>query len=91
MRQIDLRGQELAKLLEDFEEEFEHVEAQTAEKKSSLCSYPTKQEVHEKFDDQIETREARYNAIRKILEENVKLRDKAEERFDFFEKIHTLQ
>ena len=45
-----------------------------------------------KSSTQIETREARYGAIRKILEENVKLRDKAEERFQsFFEKeVHTL-
>jgi len=37
-------------------------------------------------------REARYAAVRKILEENVKLRDKSEERFQhFFEKeIHKL-
>jgi hypothetical protein len=94
LRQIDLRGQELAKLLEDFKEEFEHDRKLRLQREEKLIIQLSDQEqqVLEKFDDQIETREARYNAIRKILEENVKLRDKAEERFQsFFEKeIHTL-
>lgn len=34
-----------------------------------------------------ETREARYNAVRAILEDNIKLRDKSESRFQaFFER-----
>lgn len=94
LRQIDLRGQELAKLLEDFKEEFEHDRKLRLQREEKLVVQLSNQEqdVLEKFDDQIETREARYNAIRKILEENVKLRDKAEERFQsFFEReIHTL-
>ena len=83
LRQIDLRGQELAKLLEDFKEEFEHDRKLRLQREEKLVVQLSNQEqdVLEKFDDQIETREARYNAIRKILEENVKLRDKAEERF----------
>ena len=48
--------------------------------------------VAEEFEEQLQLREARYFAVRKVLEDNIKLRDKAEERFQqFFEKeIHSL-
>ena len=61
--------------------------ASAERREASAPTIMQEQDVNEKFDLQIETREARYGAIRKILEENVKLRDKAEERFQsFFEK-----
>ena len=45
------------------------------------------QDTLEKFDSQIKMREERYAAVRKILEQNVKIRDRAEARFQqFFEK-----
>ena len=49
-------------------------------------------EVAEKFKEQTDKRESLYQAVRVILEDNIKLRDKAEERFQtFFEReIHQL-
>lgn len=44
-------------------------------------------EVSEKMERQIESREARYAAVRTLLEDNIKLHDKAEEKFQaFFER-----
>ena len=50
------------------------------------------EEVAEKFKEQTDKRESLYQAVRVILEDNIKLRDKAEERFQtFFEReIHQL-
>ena len=45
------------------------------------------QEVADKFEKQIESRESRYNAVRAVLEDNIKLRNKAETKFQaFFER-----
>eukprot|EP00601_Ochromonadales_sp_CCMP2298_P032780 CAMPEP_0173371742 /NCGR_PEP_ID=MMETSP1144-20121109/27461_1 /TAXON_ID=483371 /ORGANISM="non described non described, Strain CCMP2298" /LENGTH=374 /DNA_ID=CAMNT_0014323539 /DNA_START=112 /DNA_END=1235 /DNA_ORIENTATION=+ len=45
------------------------------------------QEVNERFEDQINSREDRYSDVRKVLEDNTKLRDKSEARFSaFFDK-----
>ncbi len=42
------------------------------------------QEVANKFEQQIEARESRYNAVRNMLEDNIKLRNKAETKFQSF-------
>lgn len=62
------------------------------EEKIKAQLFEHEHEVAEKFEHQLQMREARYAAVRKVLEENVKLRDKSEERFQqFFEKeIHKL-
>jgi hypothetical protein len=94
LRQIDERGQELARLLNEFKEEFESERALRLEREERLIKQLTDQEyvTNERFENQIQTRETRYAAIRVILEDNVKLRDKAEERFQaFFDReIHKL-
>lgn len=94
LRQIDERGQELAKLLEEFKAEFEKDRVARLQREEKLVMQLSQQEqvTNEKFDAQIRMREDRYAGIRKILEQNIKLRDKAEERFQqFFEKeVHQL-
>jgi DNA repair exonuclease SbcCD ATPase subunit len=94
LRQIDERGQELARLLEQFKEEFEHDRVLRLQREEKLVKQlgTQEQETNEKFDNQIKMRETRYAAIKTILEQNCKLRDKAEERFQsFFEKeVHQL-
>lgn len=89
LRQIDERGQELAKLLEEFKAEFEADRVARLEREDKLIMQlgTQEQETGEKFDLQIKMRETRYAAVRKILEQNVKIRDRAEARFQqFFEK-----
>jgi len=94
LRQIDERGQELARLLNEFKDEFERERVLRLEREERLVKQLTDQEyaTNERFESQILTRETRYAAIRAILEDNIKLRDKAEERFQtFFEReIHKL-
>ena len=94
LRQIDERGQELARLLNEFKDEFERERVLRLEREERLVKQLTDQEyvTNERFESQIQTRETRYAAIRVILEDNIKLRDKAEERFSsFFEReIHKL-
>jgi hypothetical protein len=89
LRQIDERGQELAKLLEEFKEQFEKDRVARLQREEKLVMQLSNQEQDtlEKFDSQIKMREERYAAVRKILEQNVKIRDRAEARFQqFFEK-----
>jgi len=94
LRQIDERGQELARLLEEFKAEFEKDRVARLQREEKLVLQLSAQEqvTNEAFDSQVRMREERYSAIRRTLEQNVKLRDKAEERFQqFFEKeVHQL-
>jgi SF-assemblin/beta giardin len=92
--QIEYTGNELKRMLAEFKAEFEVDRERRRQREDELVRQLTdhEQEVAIKFENQIEAREARYSAIRLILEENIKLRDKAEERFQtFFEReIHSL-
>lgn len=94
LRQIDERGAELARLLNEFKDEFERERLLRLEREERLVKQLTDQEyeTNGRFESQIQTRESRYAAIRSVLEDNIKLRDKAEERFQaFFEReIHKL-
>jgi hypothetical protein len=94
LQEIDDRGRELARLLNEFKDEFERERVLRLEREEKLIKQLTDQEyvTNERFENQIQTRETRYAAIRVILEDNIKLRDKAEERFQsFFEReIHKL-
>jgi len=89
LKYIDDRGEELSKLLHRFKEEFDEDRALRLEREAIIVKQLTdhEQEVSERFEKQIESREARYSAVREILEDNIKLRDKTESRFQaFFDK-----
>jgi len=89
LKYIDDRGEELSKLLHRFKEEFDEDRAQRLEREAVIVKQLTdhEQEVNESFEKQIESREARYSAVREVLEDNIKLRDKTESRFQaFFDK-----
>lgn len=94
LRYIDERGMELTRMLNEFKDEFETDRRQRLEREAVMIKQLTdhEHEVSEKFESQIQSRESRYATVRAILEDNIKLRDKAEERFQsYFEKeIHTL-
>jgi hypothetical protein len=94
LRQIEDRGRELAKMLNDFKEEFDRDRELRLEREAALMKQLTDHEyvVSDKFDKQIQSREQKYSAVRAILEENVRLRDQAEQRFQtFFEReVHKL-
>uniref|UniRef100_A0A7S3M234 SF-assemblin n=1 Tax=Spumella elongata TaxID=89044 RepID=A0A7S3M234_9STRA len=89
LKYIDDRGEELARLLYKFKEEFDEDRALRLDREAVIVKQLTdhEQEVNERFENQIESREARYSAVREILEDNVRLRDKTEARFQaFFDK-----
>ena len=94
LKTIDDRGEELRAMLEKFKAEFDEDRQQRLERelkiREQLLSH--EQEVAGKFDMQTQMREAKYLAVRKVLEDNVKLREKAETRFqNFFEReVHKL-
>lgn len=94
LKEIDERGNDLARLLNEFKAEFELDVKLRLEREASLTKQLTdhEQEVAQQFDDQINKRETRYLELKSILEGNIKLHDKANERFSsFFEKeIHKL-
>lgn len=83
LKYVDERGEELTKLLNKFKEEFDEDRRLRLEREEVIVKQLTdhEQEVAGKFEKQIESREARYNAVRAVLEDNIKLRNKAESRF----------
>ena len=92
--EIERRGAELKKMLEDFKEEFETDKVQRLQREKVIVKQLAdhEHEVSETFEKQLDGREARYQAVRAVLEDNIKLRDRAEARFaSFFEReIHKL-
>mmetsp|Transcript_22300 Transcript_22300/g.32460 ORF Transcript_22300/g.32460 Transcript_22300/m.32460 type:complete len:256 (-) Transcript_22300:274-1041(-) len=94
LNQIEERGRELADMLNKFKDEFDHDRELRLARDAQMVKQLTDHEhiVGEKFEKQIQAREARYSALRIMLEDNIKLRDKAEERFQsFFEReVHRL-
>mmetsp|Transcript_5556 Transcript_5556/g.5714 ORF Transcript_5556/g.5714 Transcript_5556/m.5714 type:complete len:260 (-) Transcript_5556:45-824(-) len=94
LQQIEDRGRELAEMLNKFKEEFDHDRELRLARDAAMVKQLTDHEhlVSEKFEKQIASREARYSALRIILEDNIRMRDKAEDRFQtFFEReIHRL-
>jgi hypothetical protein len=89
LKYIDDRGEELTKLLNQFKAEFDEDRRLRLEREEVIVKQLTdhEEEVGDRFEKQIEAREARYNAIRATLEDNIKLRNKAETRFqNFFER-----
>ena len=86
---IDEKGAELRAMLEKFKLEFDEDRQQRLEREAKIREQLVhhEQEVAEKFDMQTQMREAKYVAIKKVLEDNIKLREKAETRFqNFFEQ-----
>lgn len=79
LKTIDERGEELRAMLERFKEEFEIDRRLRLEREEKIKLQLTEHEheVSGKFEYQLQMREARYQAVRKVLEENVKLREKA--------------
>lgn len=94
LAEIKARGEELALMLYKFKEEFDHDRELRLDRDASMVKQLSDHEhvVSEKFEEQLQAREARYSALKVVLEDNIKLRDKAEERFQsFFEKeVHRL-
>lgn len=89
LKYIDDRGEELTNLLNKFKEEFDEDRRLRLEREEVIVKQLTdhEQEASASFQRQIEAREARYSAIRSTLDDNIKLRDKSEARFQaFFEK-----
>eukprot|EP01041_Mallomonas_annulata_P010079 gene10079-21004_t len=86
LQHIDERGQELANMLNKFKEEFELDRVQRLERESHIVKQLTdhEHEVGEKFEKQIQSRESRYVSLKALLEDNIKLRNKAEERFQSY-------
>eukprot|EP01031_Cornospumella_fuschlensis_P041753 gene41753-50959_t len=78
LKYVDDRGEELTKLLNQFKAEFDEDRRLRLEREEVIVKQLTdhEQEVAEKFQQQIESRENRYNTIKNILEENIKIRDK---------------
>ena len=86
---IDARGRELTRLLNEFQLEFETDRADRLTREEAIVKRLTDHEHHvgEHFEKQIESREHQYSAVRGMLEKNIKLREKAEEKFQsFFER-----
>ena len=73
-------------MLEKFKVEFDEDRRQRLEREAKIREQLVvhEQEVAEKFDIQTQMREAKYLAVKKVLEDNVKLREKAETRFQTF-------
>lgn len=94
LREIDDRGRELTRMLNLFKEEFDQDRVLRLEREARITKQLTdhEHETAENFENQIKCREARHGAVRALLEENIKLRDKSEDRFQaFFEKeVHRL-
>lgn len=95
LKYIDDRGDELSKLLNQFKDEFEEDRRLRLDREAVIVKQLTdhEQEVSASFEKQIESRESKYQNVRSILEENIKLRDKAETRFQtlFEREINRLQ
>eukprot|EP01036_Dinobryon_divergens_P031649 gene31649-41086_t len=89
LQYIDDRGAELTKLLNQFKAEFDEDRRLRLEREAVIVKQLTdhEQEVSERFEQQIESRESRYKVIRALLEDNIKLRERSETRFQtYFEK-----
>jgi hypothetical protein len=94
LSEIERRGEELRKMLEAFKAEFDKDKEMRLQREEVMVKQLTdhEHEVSEKFEVQIGVREARYQELKLVLEENIKLRDRSESRFqNFFEKeVHKL-
>lgn len=89
LKYVDDRGEELTKLLNKFKDEFDEDRKLRLEREEVIVKQLTdhEQEVSERFQQQIESREQRYNTIKAMLEDNIRLRDKSETKFQgFFER-----
>ena len=80
-------------MLEKFKVEFDEDRRQRLEREAKIREQLVvhEQEVAEKFDIQTQMREAKYLAVKKVLEDNVKLREKAETRFQTAVAIRNLK
>eukprot|EP01035_Chromulina_nebulosa_P020952 gene20952-27155_t len=94
IKQIDAQGETLRKLLNEFKGEFEKDKILRLEREEKITEQLNDHEqlVDDNFKAQIEDREKRYALVRNMLEDNIKLREKSEEKFQtFFEnQIHIL-
>ncbi|CAM9671022.1 unnamed protein product [Ectocarpus fasciculatus] len=94
LKQIEERGQELARMLNEFKEEFDRDRELRLMREAELMKQLTDHEyvVSDHFEKQIQSREHKYAAVRAILEENIRIRNQAEERFQtFYEReVHQL-
>jgi len=94
LKQIKDRGEELALMLYKFKEEFDRDRELRLARDAQMVKQLTdhEHEAGEKFEKLIQARESRYGALKVVLEDNIKLRDRAEERFQsFFEReVHRL-
>jgi hypothetical protein len=90
--EIERTGNELKRMLAEFKAEFVKDQDRRFQREEELVRQLTdhEQQVAERFSDQLEKREELYQSVRIVLEDNIKMRDKSEERFQaFFEKeIH---
>ena len=90
--EIERTGNELKRMLAEFKAEFVKDQNRRLAREEELVRQLTdhEQQVAERFSDQLEKRETLYQSVRVVLEDNIKMRDKSEERFQtFFEKeIH---
>ena len=85
---IDRRGAEIMKMLTDFKAEFKHDQILRLQREEALIEQLIEHEevVEKKFEKQTEDREKRYNAVKIVLEDNIRLKEKAETRNQkFFE------
>eukprot|EP00596_Hydrurales_sp_CCMP1899_P004510 CAMPEP_0119038126 /NCGR_PEP_ID=MMETSP1177-20130426/6843_1 /TAXON_ID=2985 /ORGANISM="Ochromonas sp, Strain CCMP1899" /LENGTH=256 /DNA_ID=CAMNT_0007000277 /DNA_START=180 /DNA_END=950 /DNA_ORIENTATION=- len=87
--QIETTGKELKQMLAEFKTDFDNDKERRGVREDEMVRQLTEHEheVGHSLEDQIHSRESRYEEVRNILERNIKLRDKAEERFQaFFER-----
>ncbi len=92
---IDERGRELTRLLNAFQAEFEEDRTQRLVREEAIVKRLTDHEHYsaEAAEKQVEARERQYLQLRGMLEANVKLREKAESRFQaaFENEVSKLQ
>lgn len=84
LRHVEQRGEELATMLNEFKEATEKDRASRLQREASIVKQLTdhEHEVAKTFGDATTARERRYAKIKKLLEDNIRLRSKAEERFE---------
>ena len=83
LEEIDSRGRELAKLLNEFKQEFDIDREMRLQRESVIVKQLSDHEqlVSDNFEKQLVSREDKYNNVRKVLDDNIKLRDKTSEKF----------
>jgi len=94
LEEIERTGAMLKKILAEFKQEFVKDQERRLVREEELIRQLTdhEQEVAERFTDQVEKRESLYQSLTVVLEDNIKVRDKAEERFQtvFEKEIHQI-